>query len=135
MSDTHFHARIADGISSAWSATLPGAELFDLGSYPGIGRGESNVAGEVFEVSSPVLQTADEIEGHPDFYLREIETVVLADGNEREAWVYWTPQGLLANSLTIPSGDWFDRPRGRVVSAAMDDQLAHDKTRVSTENL
>ncbi len=132
--DTHFHARTAEGISSASSATLRGAQLYDLGSYPGIGRGDAVVLGEVFEVSSAALETADEIEGHPDFYVRAIETVMVDDGSECDAWVYWTPQRLLTNSLTIPTGDWFDRPRDRVVSATMNDQLAHDKTRVALEN-
>lgn len=132
--DTHFHSRIADGITSASPAVLANAELYDLGSYPGIGRGETHVIGELFEVSSSTLRVADEIEGHPDFYVREIETVVTADGSRCDAWVYWTPLGLLVDSLVILSGDWFDRQRDRVARPSMSEQLAHDKTRVATKN-
>ena len=90
-SDTHYHDRIAAHIVSAEPATLDGARLFDLGSYPGLGRGVGEVVGELFEVDASVLDITDEIEGHPEFYVRRIETVTPAEGNSRAAWAYWGP--------------------------------------------
>jgi|GEM_PF-3218071 len=89
--DTHYHHRIADTIDMAEKATLFGAAIYDLGSYPGVGPAESSasVRGEVFELSNEGLAIADEIEGHPTFYERREATIVLDNGMGGSAWVYW----------------------------------------------
>ncbi len=124
--DTHFHERIVEGVLASTPATLSNCELYDLGSYPGLGRGSGIAIGECFDVSPSTLQIADQIEGHPDFYVRDVQTVVLADGGTRNAWVYWAPDSLLVGARTIESGDWFNRPRGLVESTRIEHQLAHD---------
>lgn len=124
--DTHFHERIVEGILASAPATLSNCALYDLGSYPGLGRGNGVAIGECFDVSPSTLRITDLIEGHPDFYVRQVETVVFADGETREAWVYWAPEYLLADAATIESGDWFKRPRGVVESTPIEHQLAHD---------
>jgi len=95
------------------SGSLADAVLVDFGSYPGVGRGEGSVRGEVFTVSVDTLALADQIEGHPDFYERRLEVIALDDGGAVEAWVYWAPESLLAdsNNRRILSGDWFERHR------------------------
>lgn len=128
-SDTHYHDRIAAHIVSAEPATLDGARLFDLGSYPGLGRGVGQVVGELFEVDASVLDITDDIEGHPEFYVRRIETVTSADGNSRAAWAYWAPPDLLVAARVIASGDWFDRSREPVPSS-IDAQLRSDRERL-----
>ncbi len=93
-------------------ATLPNAQLYDFGPYPGIGRdgtSTGSVRGEVFEISDDALAAADLVEGHPDFYERRLETVTLDDGTTDEAWAYWAPVALLSEAVLIDSGDWFDR--------------------------
>ncbi|NNK91169.1 MAG: hypothetical protein HKO87_01950, partial [Acidimicrobiia bacterium] len=108
--DTHFHERIADAIVTSRSATLPGAELFDFGAYPGVGRGEGVVMGDLLEVSDEGLATTDLIEGHPGFYERTLEPVDV-EGVTVEAWVYWAPPAMVIGRPSIASGDWFERDR------------------------
>jgi|WetSurMetagenome_2_1015567.scaffolds.fasta_scaffold1253785_1 gamma-glutamylaminecyclotransferase len=72
----------------------------------------SQVTGEVYSVDQVTLIRLDQLEGHPDFYKREIAEVVLQDGTELKAWVYFhdTVRGNL-----IESGDFLqkDSPRRR----------------------
>jgi len=128
-SDTHYHHRIADAISMAESATLYGAAIYDLGNYPGIGPADptSGVRGDAIEISDEALIITDEIEGHPGFYERRENDVVLDNGTGGPAWVYWTPPHLLESVVPIASGDWFDRPRGDA-NGTIEEQLAREKS-------
>ena len=117
--DTHFHERIADTIIDSRSATLGGATLYDFGAYPGIGRGDGSVRGDLFEVSDEGLAAADLLEGHPGFYERTLENVE-ADGTTVEAWVYWAPAAMVAGRPSISSGDWFERERLETTTTPLD---------------
>lgn len=124
--DTHFYERIAGAITESSPATLVGAILYDFGAYPGIGRGEGSVRGDLFEVSDEALATADLIEGHPGFYERTRETVEV-DGSTVEAWVYWAPPAMVVGRPAIASGDWFERDRLETTTSPLavpdDDEL------------
>lgn len=135
-SDTHYHDRIAEAISMAEPATLYGAAIYDLGNYPGIGPADptSGVRGDAIEISDEALVITDEIEGHPEFYERRENAVVLDNGTGGPAWVYWTPAHLLDSVSPIPSGDWFNRPRADA-EGSIDQQLAADKSRVSGDTV
>lgn len=135
--DTHYHERIAATIEVAQMATLFGAAIYDLGNYPGIGPAESSasIRGEVFEVTDDGLAIADEIEGHPNFYVRQESTVVLDNGTGGAAWVYWAPTALLEGRTPIPSGDWFDRggdggAAKTATAVSIEDQLAAERARI-----
>lgn len=119
--DTHFHHAIADGVLSAQPASLPKAQLVDFGAYPGVGPGDGVVRGEVFTIEESTLLIADQIEGHPAFYERRQETVVLDSGGTAKAWVYWAPESLLSDPTNrrIESGDWFDRERSTGLPAPL----------------
>lgn len=116
--DTHFHARIAASISDSRAARLPASTLYDFGAYPGIGRGEGSVRGDLLDVSDEALADADLIEGHPGFFERTLESVEV-DGTTLEAWVYWAPTAMLVGRPTIASGDWFERDRLETVTAPL----------------
>lgn len=72
----------------------------------------SQVTGEVYAIDDATLRRLDQLEGHPDAYKREQAAVVLQDGTELSAWIYFcdTPQGDL-----IESGDFLQKtsPRRR----------------------
>jgi gamma-glutamylaminecyclotransferase len=72
----------------------------------------SQVTGEVYSIDDATLSQLDRLEGHPDAYKREQSQVILQDGAEISAWIYFcdTPQGNL-----IESGDFLQRtsPRRR----------------------
>jgi gamma-glutamylaminecyclotransferase len=70
----------------------------------------STVLGEVYAVDETTLGRLDQLEGHPTWYRREKAVVVLHDGTEVVAWIYFCdqPEGEL-----IESGDYLqkDSPR------------------------
>lgn len=87
--------------------------LFRVSYYPGLVPGPGWVVGELLELELPTaketLVALDAFEvcawRDDDEFRRERSTIVLADGSEIEAWVYWfreSTQGLEA----VPDGDW-----------------------------
>lgn len=97
------------------------AALYDLGIYPAaVPSTEGRVWGEVYDVADPptVLAALDEIEGYrpedPDrsLYTRAEVDVVLADGTEARAWVYFY-NAPLGRAPQIPSGDYLEHVRVR----------------------
>jgi gamma-glutamylaminecyclotransferase len=63
------------------------------------------VTGEVYSVNQVTFMRLDQLEGHPDFYKRDIVEVVMQDGTELKAWIYFhdTVRGNL-----IESGDYLE---------------------------
>lgn len=62
--------------------TPPEYTMVDLGSFPGVVKGGTTaITGEVWEVED--LTILDSLEGHPDFYCREI-----IDTDFGQAWMY-----------------------------------------------
>lgn len=70
----------------------------------------SQVTGEVYSVNDATLSRLDELEGHPDAYKREQAEVVLDNGRELTAWIYFydTVRGDL-----IESGDFLRQTPAR----------------------
>jgi gamma-glutamylaminecyclotransferase len=66
-------------------------------------RAVSQVTGEVYAVDEATLQRLDELEGHPDAYTRELAEVVLENGTELTAWIYFYD---LTQGELIESGDF-----------------------------
>jgi gamma-glutamylcyclotransferase (GGCT)/AIG2-like uncharacterized protein YtfP len=70
------------------------ADLYNLGSYPGIKDGDGIVVGEVYEVNKQTLNQLDEIEGyHPlyhqeSLFVRQDYEVAMMNGNEVDCYVY-----------------------------------------------
>jgi gamma-glutamylaminecyclotransferase len=73
-------------------------------------RTVSQVTGEVYAVDDVTLLNLDRLEGHPDAYKREQAQVILQDGAEISAWIYFcdTPRGDL-----IESGDFLQKTASR----------------------
>ena len=70
----------------------------------------SQVTGEVYSIDDATLLNLDRLEGHPDMYKREQAEVVLQDGTELSAWIYFcdTPRGDL-----IESGDFLHKTQAQ----------------------
>jgi gamma-glutamylcyclotransferase (GGCT)/AIG2-like uncharacterized protein YtfP len=97
------------------------AALFDLGIYPAaVPAPDGRVWGEVYEASDldPVLAALDHIEGftpdHPDrsLYIRGETDVMLPDGTQARAWVYFY-NAPLGQAPRIPSGDYLEHVKAR----------------------
>jgi len=52
----------------------------------------SFIKGEVYEVDDITLDSLDALEGHPFWYRREKAPVILDNGKEVEAWIYFYPE-------------------------------------------
>ena len=97
------------------------ATLFDLGIYPAaIPASDEHVLGEVHRMRDvdAVLAALDEIEGYsqddPDrsLYTRALTDVVLPDGADARAWVYFY-NAPLGRAPRIPSGDYLEHVKVR----------------------
>ncbi|MFN2363821.1 MAG: gamma-glutamylcyclotransferase [Halarsenatibacteraceae bacterium] len=85
--------------------------LYNLGSFPGMKRGNGQVIGELIiigqDYQQEVLERLDILEGHPDFYRREkVEVEELETGQKHMAWTYIYNSDTLDKSRLINSGDW-----------------------------
>ena len=85
--------------------------LYNLGSFPGMKRGDDQVIGELIinnqDYQQEVLDRLDTLEGHPDFYHREkVEVEELETGQKHKAWIYIYNSDTLDKSQLINSGDW-----------------------------
>lgn len=57
---------------------------------PGVGY---NIAVDVFRILDPrAMSSVDGLEGHPVWYVRKISNIMLEDGNEIAAWLYFNEE-------------------------------------------
>jgi len=73
-------------------------------------RAISQVIGEVYSVDDTTLKRLDQLEGHPDVYKREQDEVVLEDGMELIAWIYFYDA---AEGNLIESGDFLHKTQAQ----------------------
>jgi gamma-glutamylaminecyclotransferase len=65
-----------------------------LDYFPKVIRDEtvSPIMGELYLVDGPTLAMLDDLEDHPFEYRREQVTVIMDDGEEVQAWLYFHPK-------------------------------------------
>ncbi|MFW6179638.1 MAG: gamma-glutamylcyclotransferase family protein [Desulfohalobiaceae bacterium] len=66
----------------------------------------SSIKGEVYEVDQQTWQEVDILEGHPNWYCRERQEILLDSGGTVLAWMYFFPE---ARGQLIPCGDYLCR--------------------------
>lgn len=67
-----------------------------------------SIQGEVYHVDFSTLTRIDALEGHPNFYRRELVEVRLQSGEATKAWIYFHSKGagqLIASGEFNPSRD------------------------------
>lgn len=99
-------------------AYVPDFKLLDIGSFPGVVKGEGTVRGEMHAIDERTLTTLDSIEGyHEDdlkhsLYIRKTTPVLDTEGNLMgDAWIYiYNTDRSHGRRVppTIQSGDWFE---------------------------
>jgi gamma-glutamylcyclotransferase (GGCT)/AIG2-like uncharacterized protein YtfP len=80
-------------------------KLFDLGAFPAATpEGSDLIQGETYFVGPKTLRDLDRLEGHPNFYRRE----VVKTRSGVDAWVYFMPEiSWHTRSLHyLPEGVW-----------------------------
>ena len=80
--------------------------MYNLGNFPAVVQADGSVYGEVYAVDDSILETLDHLEGHPQWYYRELVDIKTDDGNILQAWIYFMPEEKLHSDETVPSGDW-----------------------------
>lgn len=98
-----------DGAEFVTEGTVRG-RLYQIDWYPGLvsdGAGDE-IIGEVYQVSSSVLEKLDRFEGAE--YRRLQTQVRLPDGETVSAWI-WEWLGSVDEVRRITSGDWLSPPR------------------------
>ena len=65
------------------------------------------IHGEVYEVDSYTMSQLDRLEGHPEWYKRREERIILNDydGVHMDAWIYMMPE-LDRQTNRLPDGDY-----------------------------
>lgn len=66
----------------------------------------SNIIGEVYKVNKKTLERIDQLEGYPCWYNREKIPVILDNGEEILAWIYFNPR---KTGKCILTGDYLNR--------------------------
>lgn len=79
------HSVLTDRAQFMRPATIQGAVMVDLGSFPAIIKGTGEVTGEVYSITPEIMARLDRLEGHPRFYKREIIDI----GEGQQAWTYY----------------------------------------------
>ncbi|MDC9594332.1 gamma-glutamylcyclotransferase family protein [Xenorhabdus sp. IM139775] len=82
---------------------LEGYEIYDLGHYPAVVRGEGTIECEVYRITPSILTELDELKKYTQEYERE-----LIETPYGKAWIYLyklSVEGL----QRITSGDWLKR--------------------------
>lgn len=99
------HRFAANAISNR-PCTLKGT-LYDTGyGFPAfVQEGDSQVAGELIEVTLADWAGIDRLEGYPRLYDRKLINVTLEDGTTVKAWAYIMNE-MPVQAKVINSGDW-----------------------------
>lgn len=63
----------------------------------------SQIVGEAYAISDTVLRQIDSLEGHPNWYKRELVDIQLDSGEIIKAWIYFYPS---PHGTLIESGDF-----------------------------
>jgi gamma-glutamylcyclotransferase (GGCT)/AIG2-like uncharacterized protein YtfP len=68
--------------------SVSGFDMYDLGSFPALIRGEGVVSGEVYEVDTKLLKKLDQLEGNNSLNKRTKTLILMDDKKELECEMY-----------------------------------------------
>ena len=97
----HNHPLLAEATFKG-TDTLQGWNMYSLGAFPGVTKGDNSIHVEVFEVTEEELSRLDSLEGYPSFYNRK-----QVDTAHGKAWIYYlnNPQRYEDREL-VEGGKW-----------------------------
>ena len=81
----------------------PDYSMYNLGAFPAVIKGDTSIVCEVYQVDEPTLEHLDRLEGHPEFYKRELVPTELWG----DVWLYvFTEQEDIIKRAVISNGFW-----------------------------
>lgn len=84
---------------------IEGVSLYRKEAFPFAWKSDSFCFGELYEVDDNTLSKLDRLEGHPNWYKRELmEVINLASNTKETAWIYLNPDAL--KYKIIEGGVW-----------------------------
>ena len=105
--------------------------LYCMESFPGmVEGGNDSVSGEVYAVNPENLKKLDELEGHPDWYLRK--KIQLENGEEVETYVLPESIAIAEKGVKI-AGDWRKTKINKSFEETLKDIGDSKKTRCHSE--
>lgn len=98
--------RILEGSEKLGTHWVPGYEMFSLGAFPGVRKGNTHVFTEVYAVDKPTMERLDLLEGYhgegeTNFYDR-----VEVDTPHGAAYMYTLEGHRYKESEPVESGNW-----------------------------
>ena len=82
--------------------TEPIFTMISLSAFPGvIENGNTQIIGEIYEITDEIFARLDRLEGYPVFYGRQ--QIATAYGH---AWIYLLPSTYKGTHPIVPNGDW-----------------------------
>ena len=105
--DLYNHPLLDGSYFIADATTVEKYGMKDLGSFPGVDKDAniSTIKGELYEVNEEVLASLDQLEGHPNFYKREMITVNVGEATF-PAWCYFLLTPSDYSNQYILDGTW-----------------------------
>jgi gamma-glutamylaminecyclotransferase len=86
---------------------LPDFTMFNVGAFPGVVQmGNDFIYGELYDIDGDALEGLDYLEGHPNFYCREVVQVKDDEGHKHDAWMYFLPMDYVRGSSVVEGGQW-----------------------------
>lgn len=94
---------VIKGAEKKGDTVIKGWDLYSLGAFPFILKGNNALTVEVYQVDSETRQARlDALEGYPSFYDRtKVETEF------GEAWIYFMHEMYSRGAPLVEHGDWF----------------------------
>lgn len=100
----HNHC-VLNGAEKVGNTIIKGWDMFSLGGFPYVLKGEGDVVIEVYKVdNSDTLEDLDCLEGYPTFYDRVDDL----DTEFGKASMYFMHNHYTVGNPAVESGDWFD---------------------------
>lgn len=109
----HHFLEVDDTVFLA-DAQVSGFNMYSLGSYPMIVKGNGVVSVELYEVSRETFARLDRLEGFPTFYGRSVVTAETLHCPV-EAWIYFGKQEQVRGCKRVSSGVWQQVPEQLLV--------------------
>ena len=78
--------------------------MYDLGAFPAVLHGgDTSIVCEVYQIDEPTLEHLDRLEGHPEFYKRELVPTEIWG----EVWLYvFVDQADIIKRKVVDDGFW-----------------------------